>query len=48
MGTGRLVMQRLVSIAVQRKRDILMYALLDAVPFYESFGFCILGGCSGV
>lgn len=39
LGIGRLLMERLIHIAANRHKDILLYALEDVVPFYQHLGF---------
>jgi len=36
---GRLLLERIADIAMNRNKDILLYALNDAVPFYLHLGF---------
>jgi len=38
-GIGRLLLERIVDIAKNRNKDILLYALEDVVPFYLHLGF---------
>jgi len=38
-GIGRLLLERIANIAMNRKKDILLYALNDVVPFYLHLGF---------
>jgi len=38
-GIGRLLLERIANIAMNRNKDILLYALNDAVPFYLHLGF---------
>jgi len=38
-GIGKLLLERIIDIARNRNKDILLYALNDVVPFYLHFGF---------
>ncbi|KAL2911653.1 hypothetical protein HK105_208861 [Polyrhizophydium stewartii] len=38
-GIGKLLMERMLQIAHTRRKNILLYALDDVVPFYQSLGF---------
>ena len=39
IGIGKMMMDRMKSIANHRNKDILLYALQDAVPFYSTLHF---------
>ncbi|OZJ05877.1 hypothetical protein BZG36_00918 [Bifiguratus adelaidae] len=38
-GVGTVLLQRIIKLAESKKKDILLYALFEAVRFYESYGF---------
>jgi GNAT superfamily N-acetyltransferase len=44
-GIGKLMMERLIQIAAFRRKDILLYSLLDVLAFYKNYGFQICPKC---
>ena len=38
-------MNRLIHIATKRRKDLLLYTLMDVLPFYEHFGFHYSSKC---
>lgn len=41
-GLGKILMDRIKYVAKDRRKDILLYSLLDVIEFYSAFGFYLL------
>ncbi|KAJ3040833.1 hypothetical protein HDV00_010448 [Rhizophlyctis rosea] len=41
IGCGRVLLERIIEVAKNRQKDILLYALADVVALYQKFGFQI-------